>query len=203
MFDEEWYSKKYLKNQSIDPLLHFLIFGAENKCNPNSDFDCSWYLDKYPSVKKENLNPFVHYVMWGRQEGRFPIPYRFELKYKSDYYTILNSGLFDKKWFIKQYSLKSTENPIRYYLKNGVVQGLNPSPDFDTLGYLNLYPDVKKSGVNPFVHYIVIGKNEGRWPKPCNFDKAVDEFLVSLKSNKKTTKGFNKKSTQKLKRNYI
>ena len=57
LFDEEWYSEKYLKNQSIDPLLHFLIFGAENKCNPNSDFDCSWYLDKYPSVKKENLNP--------------------------------------------------------------------------------------------------------------------------------------------------
>lgn len=194
LFDKHWYSENYLKNKSIDPILHFLIAGFKNNCNPNPDFNCKWYLDQYPSVKKAGLNPFVHYIKWGRTEGRFPIPFKYELKYKFDYYTILNSGLFDKQWFVKQYSLKGNCDPIIYYLKNGVTLGLNPSTKFDTSDYLRMYPSVKESGMNPLVHYIKYGKTEGRLPRPYSFDKALKQYSLSRSNNKNKSKSLKRKN---------
>lgn len=182
LFDEEWYSYKYLDNsQSVDSLLHFLVVGSKHNYNPNPYFDCSWYLEKYPSVKEANIHPFVHYIKYGKSEGKFPIPYNFESEYESDFYTILNSGLFDYKWFSNTYSLKKGLDPIIYYLKNGVDNGLNPSMEFDTIGYLKMYSDVEKSGIHPFIHYIKYGQMEGRWSKPCSFDNVIEKYVVKLK----------------------
>ncbi|GDE39010.1 hypothetical protein HmCmsJML280_02695 [Escherichia coli] len=40
--------------------------------------------------------------------------------------------------------------------------GLNPSEKFNGNLYLERYPDVAEEGVNPLIHYILFGKNEGR-----------------------------------------
>lgn len=183
LFDEEKYSNKYLKNKSENPILHFLTIGNKLNYKPNDDFDCKWYLDNNPDVKKEGINPFVHYVTKGRKEGRFPIPYQYESEYEEDFYIILNSGLFDKLWFVNNYSLKKNSDPIIYYLRKCIKLGLNPSPKFDTLAYLDANPDVKRDGMNPFVHYIKYGKTEGRLPKPCNFDRVIKNYISN--NNKK------------------
>lgn len=47
-------------------------------------------------------------------------------------------------------------------LKYGWQEGRNPSQSFNTKYYLNTYPDIKKAGINPLVHYIRFGKKEGR-----------------------------------------
>jgi len=39
-----------------------------------------------------------------------------------------------------------------------------PSTKFDGNYYLRRYPDVKRSNVNPLVHYVLHGKTEGRFP---------------------------------------
>ena len=150
--------------------------------NPSRDFDTLWYLEEYPSVKDANVNPFVHYIVRGKEEGRFPKPYSFDVKYKSDYFSILNSGLFDFDWFCDFYSLSDDVDPIIYYLEFGVELG---SRDFDTLWYLEEYPSVKDANVNPFVHYIVRGKNEGKLPRMFHISE-----LNSL-NLKKTIKGKN------------
>ena len=75
-------------------------------------------------------------------------------------------GLFDEEWFSKYYSInKSSVDLVKYYLNDYLNYGLNPSPDFDSMWYLEKYEDVKKAGINPFVHYIKYGKKEGRKPK--------------------------------------
>lgn len=78
---------------------------------------------------------------------------------------IKQSGLFQEEWFKKKYNV-NVKYPIRYYLKNCIEQSLDPTPDFNTSWYLNHNPDVKESGMNPFVHYIKHGINEHRLPKP-------------------------------------
>ena len=172
LFDEEWFCKTYPLDDDVDPIIYYLKFGVELGLNPSPDFDTLWYLEEYSDVKKSNMNPFVHYVKYGINEGfRFPKPFNFDDKYKNDYFSILKSGLFDEEWFCKTYSLDYNVDPIIYYLKFGVELSLNPSPDFDTLWYLEEYSDVKKSNMNPFVHYVKYGINEGfRLPKPFNFD---------------------------------
>ena len=52
-------------------------------------------------------------------------------------------------------------DPIEHYLWLGARLGQNPSLKFDTSHYLKTYPDVAKSGANPLVHYINVGKAAG------------------------------------------
>lgn len=99
------------------------------------------------------------------------------LKDTKDYYIIKKSNLFDINWFKNNYNLSSEINPIKYYLKYGIKEGLNPSNDFDTLWYLNEYNDVKNSGMHPFVHYIRHGIGEHRLSKPL-FVKNTDKFSL-------------------------
>ena len=88
------------------------------------------------------------------------------LKNTKDYYIIKKSDLFDIDWFKNTYNLPTNINPIKQYLNHGIKEGLNPSPDFDTIWYLNEHKDVKKSGMDPFIHYIKHGIKEHRLTKP-------------------------------------
>ncbi|WP_407423341.1 glycosyltransferase [Methanobrevibacter sp.] len=97
-----------------------------------------------------------------------------KLKMIRDSITIKRSGLFQEDWFKKEYKL-DVKYPIRYYLKNCIKSSLNPSPNFDTVWYLNQNPDVKESGMNPLVHYIKHGIGEHRLPKPL-IQKNTDKF---------------------------
>ena len=48
-------------------------------------------------------------------------------------------------------------DPIEHYLKLGAKENRNPSPDFDTKLYLQNFPNVAMSGMNPLEHYILHG----------------------------------------------
>ena len=78
---------------------------------------------------------------------------------------IKNSKLFDTEYYINQSYFKGELNklkPEEHYFKQGWKLGLNPSELFDGNKYLEMYNDVKKSGMNPLFHYEMYGKNEGR-----------------------------------------
>ncbi|MEE3624938.1 hypothetical protein UCD39_13195 [Nitrospirillum sp. BR 11752] len=57
---------------------------------------------------------------------------------------------------------------LRQYCEAGWRQGRNPSSSFDTAYYLATNPDIVEAGVNPFWHYIVAGKREGRRGYPLD-----------------------------------
>ena len=79
---------------------------------------------------------------------------------------ILKSGLFDKDFYLKKYPDVAARkiDPIYHYLSYGAEEGRNPSGSFDTIDYLNFYPDVRndKMSINPFLHFIIYGLKEGR-----------------------------------------
>jgi len=87
-----------------------------------------------------------------------------------EYFLILKSGLFDKKYYLNQYEdvKQHAKNALYHYIKNGWREGRNPSALFDTNLYLTHNPDVKRKGINPLVHYIRYGKKEGRFAYPDN-----------------------------------
>ncbi len=97
---------------------------------------------------------------------------------------IIESNLFDPEFYSKQANLeKNNEDLIRHYLHEGWYKGYDPSSEFNTNFYLISNPDVKRTKVNPLVHYITNGKNEGRSPNGLiqlnkNDQKKVDEQHV-------------------------
>lgn len=84
------------------------------------------------------------------------------IQYYLDYFIIFNSGLFDAKYYLKVSSDVSINNPVKHFLLKGCEAGLQPNAEFNAVGYLLNNPDVARSGINPFVHYIRFGKREGR-----------------------------------------
>nr|WP_067295822.1 glycosyltransferase [Marinobacterium profundum] len=40
------------------------------------DFDAAWYLTQYPDITASGMDPLVHYLRYGRREGRLPGPNR-------------------------------------------------------------------------------------------------------------------------------
>lgn len=165
LFDEKWYSQKYLNGKPDDPIKHYIDIGFKNNCNPSPQFDSAWYLEKNVDVKKAGVIPLLHYIKHGRKEGRLPNP-SFNIEDVDEYSVILHSGLFDEEWFSNYYSIdRYSVNLVKYYFDDYLNYGLNPSPDFDSMWYLEKYGDVKRSGMNPFAHYIKYGKKEGRKPK--------------------------------------
>ncbi len=169
LFDAEY----YIKNNApfalgMDPINHYLQKGAKEGYNPSKYFDTNWYINTYNDVKNSGLNPLIHYITDGKIENRlirrvslykdYPCKEGIAKKYK----IIHDSSLFDEKWYITQYSPKKDMDPILHYIKWGADEGLDPNPFFSSNKYYKTYPDVKRAGLNPLIHYINNGMAEGR-----------------------------------------
>jgi hypothetical protein len=72
VFDRTWYLLRYpdVANAGIDPVEHFLRFGAVENRDPTEFFDLKFYINRYQDVSKSSMNPFVHYLKFGLEEGR-------------------------------------------------------------------------------------------------------------------------------------
>lgn len=83
LFDEAFYraSNPDVAAANVDPIRHYIEFGASELRDPHPLFDTSWYLDKYPDVAQASVNPLAHYLRHGGFEGRDPHP-----DFDSDWY---------------------------------------------------------------------------------------------------------------------
>jgi glycosyltransferase involved in cell wall biosynthesis len=75
-FDIVWYLMAYpdVANSGMDPIAHFVRFGAYENRNPNEFFDVKFYVTRYKDVAKSSINPFIHYLKFGQDEGRLGLP---------------------------------------------------------------------------------------------------------------------------------
>ncbi|XAG24802.1 glycosyltransferase [bacterium 19CA03SA04] len=74
-FDPIWYQKNYALNPQLtwcELAEHYLTQGAMAKWHPSAEFSTTWYWDRYPDVYLAKINPLLHYLRHGHQEGRFP-----------------------------------------------------------------------------------------------------------------------------------
>lgn len=72
MFDAEFYRTYYpdIRTNEVDPLWHYIVYGAEELRNPSATFSTTYYLNAYPEVLQSGINPLVHYILVGEKEKR-------------------------------------------------------------------------------------------------------------------------------------
>jgi len=78
-------------------------------------FNKIWYLAQYPDVKKDGIDPALHYLLFGGFEGRNPGP------------------LFDTTWYLTNNSdvAAAKLNPLIHYIKYGRSEGRTPQNDYN------------------------------------------------------------------------
>ena len=78
-------------------------------------FDPQWYLATYLDVAQAGLDPMLHYLRYGWQEGRQPNPY------------------FDPAWYLASNPdlAGMAVNPLLHYLRQGDLEGRRPIAHFD------------------------------------------------------------------------
>ena len=163
LFDEEWYKDKYnLAYENTDPAIHYLLIGYKKGFNPGPNFNTLDYYEYNQDIEAIGMNPLVHYELNGKNENRIIGPKNDEQS--ESFLIISNSEYFDEGWYKETYKISNEGiNPVNHYLKIGYKKGYNPSPNFSTNEYYEVNPDVKLTGLNPLLHYELIGKNENRF----------------------------------------
>lgn len=116
---------------------------------------------------------------------------------------IAKSVFFDEEYYRGQLAqpVALEINAAWHYLNQGWRQGLDPGPLFSTLRYLWRNEDVRRSGMNPLLHYLQYGLKEGRrawsspevmrWQRPWFHDPqlALEETEKHLTAWPKLTRG--------------
>jgi GT2 family glycosyltransferase len=193
LFEGPWYlgHNPDVAAAEIDPLDHYLKWGAAEGRNPNSLFDLPWYLARSPDVAEAELSALKHYCEWGAQEGRDPSPLFSTNWYLAQNPDVAAAGLnplahylehgaregrdphplFDTSWYLAHNPEVSGLNPLEHYLRWGCHHRRSPHPLFDATWYLAQYDDVAAAKIDPLLHYLDIGWREGRDPHPL-FDSS-------------------------------
>ena len=72
LFYEDWYRARFMGSDSpfTDPVLHYLEVGHARGARPNPFFDGQHYLMRNSDVADAGMNPFVHYIITGRDQTR-------------------------------------------------------------------------------------------------------------------------------------
>ncbi|MDD3984513.1 MAG: hypothetical protein PHY59_01165 [Methanobacterium sp.] len=79
--------------------------------------------------------------------------------------------------------LKSKGNIKNFFVNKKAYDYLKDSRLFNENYYLKKYPKIKKSGMDPLLHYIIFGYKEGKLPS-ANFDG--NHYLNKYKNVKKS-----------------
>ena len=152
LFDEAWYRGGGAPFAG-DADAHFASIGWREGRNPHPLFDVAYYLRQFPDLLYGDVDPLQHYIDSGVDAGIDPHP------------------LFDTAFYVKRnWSVMDGENPLVHYLVEGYVTECDPSPFFDSANYLDVYPDVAVSDINPLIHYALFGATELRRRPHPHFD---------------------------------
>jgi GT2 family glycosyltransferase/glycosyltransferase involved in cell wall biosynthesis len=106
LIDPTWYAAKYpdVRRAGLEPVHHYIHFGANEGRDPNPFFDGAWYLAQYPDVAVSGMPALLHYLRDGASELRNPHP------------------RFDATFYVEQHP-EAAPNPLLYHLMFGRARG--------------------------------------------------------------------------------
>lgn len=186
-FDEAFYLEQHgvTLTEGETAVQHYLTTGWLEGYDPSEAFSTSWYLEINTDVREAGANPFLHFLRYGRDEGRLPCPQRqlseAERRLKREMADM--EGEFDPVFYVAtnpDLDL-SGETPLEHFAREGWRERRNPTSRFSISYYLTSNPDVAEHDLNPFWHYLVAGRDEGRTPEhPAGHKHAILTGLLPL-----------------------
>ncbi len=141
LFDMNYYLRTYPEVTGL-PILHYIITGWREGKNPSPHFDTQYYLTQNPDIRQSGQNPLVHYIRFGKPEGRLPRQFAYKTypRYQ-DWISKYDTLTRQDKRAIKQQVENLPQKP-----NIGIILPANPSSEIQILSTLasiqkQLYPN--------------------------------------------------------------
>jgi len=189
LFDSAWYlaNNPDVVQAKVDPILHYLQYGASEGRSASALFNTHLYLQNNPDVKSARVNALVHFILRGHAEDR-PVHEHAEKRHAvarirpnvdwehaatpEERLALAKEGVFDEHF----YKIVNTDvadaqlDFFQHFMTVGWKEGRDPSSFFKTSFYALANPDLPKS-TNPALHYVDNGGlRSGRRTHPELFD---------------------------------
>jgi hypothetical protein len=143
LFDEDFYCKRADVPEGDSPLIHYLLVGGTEGFDPHPLMNNMWYRKFTAGVQKDQT-VLEHYCTYATEQSINPHPL-----FSADHYSQQMQG---------NAALSAT--PLEDFVVRGFRQGMNPCSGFNTNLYLQEFIDVRDSGQNPLIHYVLHGRHE-------------------------------------------
>jgi len=113
---------------------------------PELVFDAAYYLARNSDIAAAQIDPQLHYDLFGWREGRNP------------------DALFDTNYYLSHNLdvARAGIDPLLHFEASGWREGRDPGPGFSVSSYLQHNRDVALAGINPLDHYLLYGVAENR-----------------------------------------
>lgn len=178
--DEDLYNRLNtdVKATGLSPLIHFVLYGAEEGRWPAEWYNIGEGYESNPDFKRLRKNPFADYI---RNNPNITRNVKTQaIKYRGDIEALKaeleGSGLFDDEYYKKSLNVTDAKfDAVEHYLKFGRIYKMAPRSDFDPEWYWGTYSDCQEMQLDPFVHYVRIGHEEGRKTQSTSTSLASNE----------------------------
>jgi GT2 family glycosyltransferase len=184
LFDRDFYQETNSDiHPSIDPVVHYVRVGSSEGRRPNRFFDPLAYLAADPAIAIAGYEPLLHFILYGREEGRGRL-FDLDSSMREEKPGIIRFlGDFDYQSYREKSGISDDVDPIEHYIEEGWKQGIAPNSWFDPAFYLARYEDVLDAKTEPYTHYIVCGRGEDRIAsagvcgRPKYLNEAIEEMV--------------------------
>jgi GT2 family glycosyltransferase len=153
IFDPVFYARQY-GGLADDAWAHFEKTGSRNHADPSPLFSVEWYATAASRQFANSIEAIEHYLETGAAKGFSPHP------------------LFSPDYYGRISGTPRSSIDLTNFLQNRTPAYATTHPLFDPLYYLRCNPDVADAGLNPFIHFLIVGWREGRNPS-AYFDVAL------------------------------
>ncbi|MBL3576171.1 hypothetical protein JMK10_21030 [Rhodovulum sulfidophilum] len=182
--DTDFYLKTYpdVAQAGVDPVVHYCLWGWQEGRDPAPDFSTLFYLKTHGDVAAAEVNPFWHFLVAGEKEGREirPAGHEAAADLQDSEPTVETFSeeeqpvgdmedlrdAFDGEFYLARYPDVRVIgiDPLVHYWTIGWQEGRDPAFDFSTRHYIETNPDIaaRVHLMNPFWHYVMAGRAEGR-----------------------------------------
>lgn len=163
LFDEAFYARALgISGSRLDLVTHYLTTGEAAMLSPSPEFDVRFYREANPDVAQGGGSPLLHYLVHGREEGRYPN----RRTLRRDAERVTASGLFDARAYAwdRGRPARAGLSDVEDYLV-GRDHRAAVGEAFDGTFYAEAYEDVlgEASGhAAPILHYLDIGRAQSR-----------------------------------------
>ncbi|MEJ6122039.1 glycosyltransferase [Vibrio sp. 2-Bac 85] len=158
LIDEIYYANNNPEHKLDDLVEDYYFLGCVKGMPPSFLFNTQYYIVNNQDVVEADINPLVHYITNGEEEGRAPCDF------------------VDLEHLKNQVPESINCTYLAYFYNNETELGLSAHPYFDTEYYLATNNDVVEAGISPYHHFIAKGAFEGRSPR---MDIDFAEYLES------------------------